>query len=62
LPFALIMNVSRIISWVHWPFDVIVWTLVWIISGIIVCKCLIKNKYFQKFQDVLLNIAKIFKL
>jgi undecaprenyl-diphosphatase len=62
LPFALIMNVSRIISWVHWPFDVIVWTLVWIISGIIVCKILIKNKYFQKLQDALLNIAKIFKL
>ncbi len=62
LPFALVMNVSRVISWVHWPFDVIVWTIVWIISGIIVCKCLIKNKYFQKFQDVLLRIAKIFKL
>jgi undecaprenyl-diphosphatase len=62
LPFALIMNISRIISWVHWPFDVIIWTVVWIISGIIICKYLIKNKYFQKFQDILLNIAKTFKL
>lgn len=62
LPFALIMNISRIISWVHWPFDVIIWTLVWIISGIIICKCITKNKYFQKLQDIILNIAKIFKL
>lgn len=61
-PIAVLMNVSRVISWVHWPFDIIVWTIVGLLSGYIVCKILIKNKYLNVLSDNLIKISKFFKL
>lgn len=61
LPFFLLMNLSRIIWWIHWPFDVIVWSIVWIISAFIIYK--IKNFIIlNNIQEFLIKIWKIFKL
>jgi membrane-associated phospholipid phosphatase len=57
-----LMNISRIISGVHWPLDIIVWTIVWVLSGYIICKILIKNKYLNLLSDNLIKISKFFKL
>lgn len=62
IPFALFMNISRVISGIHWPFDIIIWMIIGVISWFIVCKYLIKNKLFQNIQNYLLSIANFFKL
>jgi undecaprenyl-diphosphatase len=61
-PIACLMNISRIISWVHWPFDVIVGTFIGILSGYIICVVLKENKYITLLSDNLLKLSKIFKL
>lgn len=61
-PIACLMNISRIISWVHWPLDVIIGTIIWLLSGYIVCKIFINNKYLNQLSDILLKISKFFKL
>lgn len=61
-PIAIFMNISRVISWVHWPFDIIVWTIVWLLSGYLICKICIKNKYLDILSEFIIKIAKIFKL
>jgi membrane-associated phospholipid phosphatase len=61
-PIAMLMNFSRVISWVHWPLDIIVWTIVWLISGYIICKKLYNNKYLNNLNDIILKISKFFRL
>ena len=61
-PLAFAMNISRIISWVHWPFDVIVGTIIWLFSGYIICVLLKNNKYMNMLNNKLLEVAAIFKL
>jgi undecaprenyl-diphosphatase len=61
-PIACLMNISRIVSWVHWPFDVIAGTIIWIFSGYIICGLLKENKYLNLFSEKLIKIAKFFKL
>lgn len=46
LPFVLFMNAFRIIVWVHWPADIFVGGIVWIVS------CLIFFHYISKFKLV----------
>ncbi len=61
LPLCIIMNLSRVIAWVHWPFDILAWAFVWTGSAYIVfkhraCKCL------EKVDAFILKIAWFFKL
>lgn len=62
LIFALIMNLSRVIAWIHWPFDVIVWMIIWIIWGLISFKILYKIKNLEKFNNIVINTIWYFKL
>lgn len=61
LPFALIMVISRIVSWIHWPFDILVWIIIWIFSWIWLY-------YFRKSETIitlnqcLIQIATFLKL
>ena len=58
----IIMNLSRIILWVHWPLDVICWMFVWILSATISFK-IIKNKWFlDSLNDFLIKIFSYIKL
>lgn len=61
IPF-LIMNISRVILGVHWPFDVLVWSIIWIISAFISFKLLKKCNIIIKLNDCILKIMNYIKL
>lgn len=61
LPFFILMNLSRTIAWLHWPFDIIAWTFVWLFSAFIVFK-LQKNNYLEKLNSYLIKVAWFFKM
>lgn len=61
LPFFVVMLLSRIAGWVHWPFDIMVWSLVWIFSAFLVYKS--QNIIiFKKINDCILKLTSYFKL
>lgn len=62
LVFAIFMNISRVIAWVHWPFDIVVWALVGIIWAFISFKVINNFKITQKINDLLIKVAWYFKL
>jgi len=61
LPIFLIMVLSRIIAWVHWPFDILVWIIIWILSSFILFNS--KNTIFlRKINDFIIKIINYIKL
>jgi undecaprenyl-diphosphatase len=62
LPFALLMNTSRIIVWVHWPLDVIVGTIIWFFSALFVYKFLQDVSVIKKLNLQIIKIASFFRL
>ena len=62
LPFAFIMVISRIIAWVHWPLDIIVWILIWIFSSLITFKFIKKLEIIKKLNTMIMKIASFVKL
>lgn len=62
LPFAIIMWLSRVIAWVHWPFDIIAWSIIWILSSVIVFKFIKKLEIIKKLNTIIFKIASFIKL
>ena len=62
LPLALIMGLSRIIAWVHWPFDIIVWILIWIFSSFVTFKFIKKLEIIKKLNTMIMKITSLIKL
>lgn len=62
LPFVILMLLSRVILWVHWPFDIIAWTIVWIFSSFVVFKYITKIKFINKINRFLIKIMWFIKL
>ena len=62
MPFVIIMNLSRIIAWVHWPFDILIWSLVWISWAIISFKLLTKYKFVNNLNKIIIKLTKYIKL
>jgi len=62
LPFFIIMLLSRIIAWIHWPFDILAWTIVWIFSACIMFKFIKKCKILIKLNDFIIKIMRLAKL
>jgi undecaprenyl-diphosphatase len=62
LPFAIIMWLSRIIAWVHWPLDIIVWCIIWISSSLIVFNFINKLDIIKKINKLIMKIASFVKL
>lgn len=60
--FAILMNVSRVIAWVHWPFDVLAWFIVWIIWAIISFKVLKNIELVKWFNNFIINLLSKIKL
>ena len=61
-PFVALMLLSRVILWVHWPFDIIVWSLVWIFSSFIVFKYLTKIKLINKLNRFIIKMMWFIKM
>ncbi len=62
LPFALAMNISRIVVWVHWPLDVIVGTVIWFLSAIFVYKIVQHFEIIKKLNIQILKLSAFFRL
>lgn len=61
-PFVILMLISRVILWVHWPLDIIAWSMVWIISSLITFKYLINIQIINKINKMIINTMKYIKL
>ncbi|MCD5380670.1 phosphatase PAP2 family protein [Candidatus Gracilibacteria bacterium] len=61
LPFIL-MNVSRVIAGVHWPFDIIAGSLVGIVGAYLVFSHLSQIKFVKTLNLWIINILKHIKL
>lgn len=57
--FVIWMNFSRVILWVHWPFDIVAWAFIWILSAFITFNFLKKSKFFTNLNKFI--IFKIMK-
>ncbi|MDD3646721.1 MAG: phosphatase PAP2 family protein [Candidatus Gracilibacteria bacterium] len=62
LPFVIVMNLSRIIAGVHWPFDILVGALVGFLGSFIIFKFCIKNKFVKNLNIWIMKLASFFKL
>jgi len=62
LPFVIIMDISRIIAWVHWPFDIVVWIIVWIFSSFIIFKYINKLDFIKKLNTMIIKLLTYIKL
>ena len=62
LPFFILMNLSRVIAWVHWPFDIIWWIIIWFFSSYICYKYLEKLKLVKNLNEFIIKILKFIKL
>lgn len=60
-PFLIFMNLSRIMWWIHWPFDIFVWSIIWIFSAFTIYK-IRKTIILSKIQNFFIKIRKIIKL
>lgn len=60
--FVIIMNLSRIIAWVHWPFDVLAWAIIWVMSSFIVFKYFRKIYFVESFNKWIVKMLGYVKL
>jgi membrane-associated phospholipid phosphatase len=60
--FVVTMLLSRVILWVHWPFDIIVWTLVWIFASFITFKYIYNIVFIKNFNQFIIKMMKYIKL
>jgi len=61
-PFAILMNISRIIVWVHWPLDILAWALVWISASVICFRYIIPSKLVKQSDMLIISVMKKIKL
>ncbi len=62
LPFVIIMNISRIIAWVHWPLDILAGTIVGISAAIITFKYIVPLKLVKSGDILIIGIMKKLRL
>jgi len=62
LPFVLMMNISRIIVGVHWPLDIFVWTLLWILSASIFFLYFKELKLVKQLNSFIIQVVSYIKL
>jgi len=62
LPFVILMLISRIMIWVHWPFDILAWILVWTTSSFITFKYINRIAFLWKLNKFIIKIMWYIKL
>lgn len=58
-PFVISMALSRVIAWVHWPFDVLAWAVVWVTSAFAIYKL---SEKLEKTNSILRRFDFIYKI
>jgi len=61
-PFVILMLLSRIILWIHWPFDILAWIFIWSFSSYITFKYLSQIKSISKLNQFIIKIMWYIKL
>ena len=59
---VILMNLSRVSLGVHWPFDIIWWMIVWILSSFFIFKILKTNKYIISFNKFIIKTMSYIKM
>ncbi len=59
---VILMNISRVILWVHWPFDIVWGLVVWVSSSFIVFKILKTNKYVVIINNFIIKMMWYIKM
>ncbi len=54
-PFVVLMLLSRVILWVHWPFDILAWSFIWFLSSYITFKYVSKIKIVNKLNQFIIK-------
>lgn len=62
LPFVIIMNISRVAAWVHWPFDIAAGIIVWIFASYITFTYIGKIKLVKQFNLCIIKLLRYIKL
>jgi len=62
LAFVVIMNLSRVIAGVHWPFDIVAWSVVWIVASLLSFRSLKSIQFVKNINLFIIKIASYFKL
>ena len=62
LPFVIVMNISRIIVWVHWPLDIFAWTILWTVSAIIFFTYFRRLKLVKSLDESIIKLMKYLHL
>ncbi len=61
LPF-IFMIISRVIAWVHWPFDILAWSLIWTFGSYIAIFHFSKIKFVKKLNLEIIKLLNYIKL
>lgn len=61
LPFFIIMNISRMTLMLHWPFDILVWSFIWLFAGFFIYKNA-NITILKKINTFVLKVASYIKL
>jgi len=62
LPFVIVMNISRIIVWVHWPLDIVAWMITWIFASTVFFYFVSKGKLVKKLDLIIISVMKTLRL
>lgn len=62
LPFVILMNISRIVAGVHWPLDIIIGSIIWILSTIFTFYKIREIKFVKKINSFIIKTLEIIKL
>ena len=62
LPLVIIMNLCRIVVWVHWPLDIFAGSILWILSALIFFKYLQRLKLVKSLDASIIKLMKTLKL
>ncbi len=54
--FVILMNLSRIIWCVHWPYDILFWAFIWIFSAFFTFKILKKINFSNNLNEFIIKI------
>lgn len=62
LVLMIFMNISRVIAWVHWPFDILWWSIVWFSWAFVSFKYLKKIKLVKNLNLKIIKLLNYIKL